>query len=423
MSVMIVEPSQAVASMLDALFGRFGFESRVVRSGKEALECLRTTPVELLCFAYELGDMNGIDFFVTAKANKLAHHEPGIMFAATNSRTTINRAAMAGVTECFSKHNLAQLERFVERFAGTRRMRIGGRVLLVEDSASAIEFYRQVLNRLGLQVDTCRSAESAIAAFAANKYDLIITDYVLAGSKTGYSVIQSVRESEGKSALTPVLVISSFDDMARKVEILRSGANDFLSKPVVAEELEVRVYNTLMMQKLMHRLESQHEVMKDIAMRDPLTTIYNRYFLNEISAELIADAKASGESLSLIVVDIDHFKQINDSHGHATGDKVLQQVAKTLQGICRREDVVARIGGEEFVVLLPGVPVQEAAARGELARERIASLALPCGLTITVSVGIAGLAADGGYDELFHRADSAMYGAKLAGRNRVEIAA
>ncbi|MFA6014797.1 MAG: diguanylate cyclase [Gallionellaceae bacterium] len=422
MNVLIVEPSRTVAFTLSTLFGKYGFESRVARSGQEALEMLKGNRIDLLCFTFELGDMDGIEFFVSAKAHKLVHHQPGLMFSSTPRKSVINRALMAGVTECFAKRHLAQLELFVERFAASHQVCINGKVLLVEDSMSSAMFYRQVLERMGLQIEHCKSAEEAIVKISAGeRFDLVVTDYILAGAQTGFSVIRAVRESFGKKALTPILAISSFDDIARKVEILRNGANDFVGKPVVAEELEVRVFNMLKMQKLMSRLESQHEVMKDIAMRDTLTSLYNRYHLNEISPRLIAEAHESGQSLSLMVIDADHFKEINDTHGHKTGDEVLQQIAKALQGICRSDDLLARIGGEEFVVILPNIGLAEATARGAATRARIESLN-PCGISVTASIGVAALHKGETYDELFQRADSAMYRAKTEGRNRVVTA-
>ncbi len=422
MNVLIVDPSRTVTATLSSLFAKHGFEPRVAKLGNEALETLQRSPTDLLCFAYELGDMNGIEMFVTAKARKLLHHQPVVMFTSTLRKSVVNRALDAGVTECFQKCNLDHFEHFIENFAVSHRQRISGTVLLVEDSATSVMYYRQVLERIGLVVEVSRSAEDAIERFAAEHFDLVVTDYVLSGKATGFAVVRAVRDSLGKKALTPILVISSFDETARKVEVLRNGANDFVAKPVVAEEMEVRVSNLMKMQKMMRRLENQHEAMKTLAMRDPLTGLCNRHHLHEIMPGLIADAHEESRALSLLVLDLDHFKQINDTRGHDIGDRVLAQAAKTLQALCRGDDLVARVGGEEFVVALPGMTLDKALDRAESVRAWIESLTTSFDVGVSASIGVAEMGADENYEQLFKRADGAMYRAKQAGRNRVEAA-
>lgn len=126
MNVLIVEPSRTIAYTLSTLFGKHGFETRVAQCGQEALEMLEEKSPQLLCFTFELGDMDGIDFFVCARARKLVHHQPGLLFSSTPGKSVINRALMAGVTECFSKRHLYQLEQFVEKFAASSQVGING---------------------------------------------------------------------------------------------------------------------------------------------------------------------------------------------------------------------------------------------------------------------------------------------------------
>ena len=262
MKVLIVDPSNTVVLTLTDMFGRCGFESRVAADGQSALNILEHEPVDLLCFTFELADMDGIDFLIAAKARKLLHHQPCLMFASTEDTDVTVRALTAGVTECFSKKNLDSLEQFIQRFAENNRSRLHDRVLLVEDSASSALYFRQILEQIGLHVDCCRNAEEAITQFSAQEYDLVLADYVLDGPQSGLTVIRAVRETPGDKGQTPILAISSFGDTARKVEIFRSGANDFVSKPMVAEVLEMRVRNLLHIRNLMRRLESQHAAMK-----------------------------------------------------------------------------------------------------------------------------------------------------------------
>jgi len=366
--------------------------------------------------------MNGIEFFSAARASKAHNRQPALLFASTHDKEVVGRAIEAGITECFSKRQLPQLEQFVEVYSLTNKSRLTGNALLVEDSRSAAHLLREVLTRLGLYVDTCDSAEAAIAQFDRKHYDLIVTDYMLSGTATGFAIIRAVRGTPGRKGSTPILVISSFDDPSRRVEALRNGASDFVSKPVVAEELEVRVIHLVTLQNMMRQLESQHEAMRVMAMHDQLTSLYNRYFLETKSAGLIETARTKGDPLSLLVVDIDHFKRINDTHGHKAGDHVLEATAAMMQRFARHDDVVARVGGEEFVILMPQVDLGNAIERADELRQLIAAQR-PGDIDVTVSIGATTLGDGDTYDDLFRRADTAAYRAKEAGRNRVEVMA
>jgi two-component system cell cycle response regulator len=421
MKVLIVEPSRLVTLLLDTMFQKHGIEPIIVKTGDEALALLAKEEVDLLCLAFELGDMNGVDLVTTARKRKLLGSQPVLMFTSTYNKKTIAQALRAGITECFAKHQIAELDKFVEHFISGKALNIGGRVLLVEDSATSALSYTKLLGKLGLTVDLSKTAEDAVQKFASGHYDLVLTDYLLAGADTGLAVIRAIRESGGRKAKTPILAISALRDTVRRVEILRHGANDFVGKPVVAEELEMRVYNLITIQRLMQRLESQHEAMKDIAMHDQLTSLYNRHYLHARIPALIEKAGAAGKPLSVAIVDIDHFKRVNDKRGHAVGDQVLAEVAKTMLLVAGQDDMVVRFGGEEFLLVMPNTSSIEAVHRAEELRTRI-ERAQPGGLPITVSIGVAELAPGESFEQQISRADDAVYRAKDSGRNRVEIA-
>jgi two-component system cell cycle response regulator len=421
MKALVIEPSRLIARLLTALFQKHGVDSIVVRNAGEGLVALESAKVDLICLAYELEDMNGIDMVTMAAQKNLIATQPVLMFASTHDKKMVDRALHAGVTECFSKHQMAELDHFVEHFAAAQAMRISGKVLLIEDSATSALFCVNVLSKIGLMVDHCRSAEEAVKMFSEQSYDLVLTDYILAGTDTGLAVIRSVRDSAGNKSKTPILAISALNDKARRIEILRHGANDFIGKPVLAEELEMRVYNLITFRRLMAKLEQQHEVMTEMAMHDQLTSLFNRYYLQTHVMAMIEADKRNRHSLSVAIVDIDHFKRVNDEYGHAAGDRVLIDVAETMQRERGKEDLVIRFGGEEFLIVMPNTPATGALEKAELLRQRIEAVNHG-GLPVTVSIGIATRNSGETLDQQIRRADDAVYGAKRAGRNRVEVA-
>ena len=422
MNVLIVEPSKFVTSVLRNVCAKYGMTTRFAHSGRGGLSELAHEGADLILMSYELGDMTGTEFFVQAKITRNGRNVPGILVSASHQAAMVSEALQAGITECFAKTEIQRLEDFLQQFSASALARFDGKVLLVEDSKTAALFARKVLEEMGLAVETIESAEQAITALTSNSYDIVITDYILAGSKSGLSVIRAIRQSPGRKSLTPILAMSSLVEPTRKIEILRNGANDFVLKPVIAEELRVRVGNLLTAQTLMRRLEAQSQAMRDMAMRDQLTGLFNRHYVQARLPELIANAEERKRPLSLIVIDIDHFKEVNDGHGHDIGDLALTDVAAGLSELTSEvsTDVLARFGGEEFILLLPQTDLDTAQLRAEALRLGIAAIR-PAGLALTVSLGVATRQTGESFEALFRRADSAVYRAKQRGRNRVEI--
>jgi two-component system cell cycle response regulator len=417
MKALIVEPSRMIRNVFVSLFSKNNVSASAVETAAEALASLEAERVDFLCFSMQLRDMTGIDFFVLAKERGLIGKHPSVMLTSSQESIT-TKAVSLGVTECFSKNEPSKFEAYVDQWATSSTAKLNGEVLLVEDSSSQAAFLEKLLSSQGLTTTRVANGEDCLKLITQHKYDLVLVDYMLEGTLTGLGVIRNIRGLDGRAGKLPILAISSFDDIPRRIEMLRSGANDFVLKPVVPEEFQVRVGNLIQLRQALDYLEEQHSALYDVAMHDRLTSAYNRHYITERTQELIRQSLATRSPLSLIVMDIDHFKRINDNYGHSMGDSVLVAIASTLHEYAGEGGIVARMGGEEFMVVLPGIDDFFAASKAEKMREVIEELE-PAGLRVTASFGVAQLLPGETYDNLFCRADSAMYEAKRAGRNQV----
>lgn len=418
LKTLLIDPSRFQRSVIASVFVRRNVEVDMAENAAAGLKALAEGRYDILCFSLELGDMRGPEFYREALRRKLAGNIPALMLAGTPDKAVFDDAIAAGVTDCFRKADLDDLERHVEQWEKRATRRMSGRVLLVEDSDVAANFCTEVMVGLGLSVTRFCTAEEAIPSLEREDYKIIVTDFVLEGLQTGLSVIRAARSQPGRRGELPILALSAIDSVSRRVDILRAGANDFVTKPVVAEELAARLGNLLMLRELFDQLESQHALVREMALRDGLTSLHNRHHLMAEMPRLMQEAESQGMPLSVAVVDVDHFKKINDKYGHTRGDEVLVAVADVLRGIVRGQQLLVRYGGEEFVLVLPGTTTLQAGLGAERLREKIAA-ANPSGVPVTASFGIATLHPGENFDQLFSRADAALYEAKRSGRNQV----
>jgi two-component system cell cycle response regulator len=192
--------------------------------------------------------------------------------------------------------------------------------------------------------------------------------------------------------------------------------------PVQEEELMARAKNLIVNKQLLDKVKLQGKHLEKLAMTDQLTSLYNRHFLADVAPRKISEACRHGFAISLIVIDVDYFKLVNDTHGHARGDIVLVEIAKILKNACRKEDIIARVGGEEFVIILSHCGGKDAEIKSGVLCKEIESLN-PGNIPVTASFGVAGLAVGKqcDFDELFTVADDAVYKAKAQGRNCVIV--
>ena len=420
MNALIIEDSPVFRQMVQHTLEELGFQTECAELAAEGMKALEQRRFDLLILDLHLPDQSGLEIARRIRAQAAHRLLPILMLTSDDSKLLMQRALDAGVTELFRKTKIAELHDSLREYIARMQRQLKGRVMLIEDSPTTSELLAYMLNRMNLEVDRFETGEAALEAVTKSNYDLIVSDIVLAGQMTGLGVTRAIRSMDGEVSRTPILGLSALEDAARKIEMLKMGANDYVSKPVVEEEFVARVGNLISSKQLFDQVQQQRRELRERSIRDALTGLYNRHYLSEVSSQLFAHADRQQRPLSVMMVDLDHFKKINDTYGHDVGDKVLASVGQLLAQDCRQGDVAARFGGEEFVILLPDCTQAAATQRAERLLADLRALK-PADITVTASIGISaqGSSQIMGFDQLFKMADEAVYEAKQSGRNRV----
>jgi len=239
--------------------------------------------------------------------------------------------------------------------------------------------------------------------------------------------ICSQLKSLEKSRQTPILIIVDPDDHQRLLRALDMGVNDYLIRPIDKQELLARVSTQIRRWRYAEQLRISVQTSLEMAVTDALTGLYNRRYMDTQLGQMAAHSVNRGKPMSVLAIDVDFFKPVNDTHGHDAGDRVLQELAARMRASVRNIDMVCRTGGEEFIAVLPATDLRVAEKIAERMRKAISArpfnaAAVP--INITVSIGIAAIEGpDGNIEELLKRADQALYRAKRDGRNRIVLAA
>ncbi|EFH13362.1 diguanylate cyclase, partial [Teichococcus cervicalis] len=353
---------------------------------------------------------------------QLAGRCPVVLLTAGTGFADRLAAARAGVEAVVPKPaDLNELADWLDQFAGPRQENPLS-ILVVDDDSLLAEAYALVLRQAGMQVTTVSDPERALGAMAAINPDLVLMDMQMPGVE-GIELARIIRQSRRSQSL-PILFLSAEQDEERQILARRLGGDDFIPKPVDLGRLATLV-----------RLRAERaRALRALMDTDSLTGLLNHgRFKERLELELLR-AWREGHALSLGILDLDHFKSVNDTHGHLMGDRVIRGLARSLQRRLRRTDLLGRYGGEEFAVLLLNTPPETARGILDAIRERFAATAFETGgaaLRVSFSAGIAGLPpapegrvaeAGGAAEAMISAADAALYAAKRAGRNRVALA-
>jgi diguanylate cyclase (GGDEF)-like protein len=305
------------------------------------------------------------------------------------------------------------------------------KILVVDDSKTQLDWVQAVLVREGFDVRTAVDGKEAIRKVRTEPPDLVLLDMVLP-DMDGLEVLRIVKAKSDEHFI-PVIILSVKADLDSKVAGLRIGADDFLAKPFAEAELLARCAAMLRIKKLQDELRATQRKLEEQSITDSLTGLRNRRFFDERLHEEFGRAQRYSDPVSLIMLDLDHFKRVNDRYGHQVGDMVLREAAGLLKGSLRDPDIPARYGGEEFAVILPKTHVQGALAVAERVWRAIGNKLFrhshgdgpgagpPVELRVTVSLGVAFFPSkDITTAQLLVKfADEALYQAKNSGRNSI----
>ncbi len=292
-------------------------------------------------------------------------------------------------------------------------------ILIIDDQRASRELLAEMIHELGYRAAIAETGLEGLRLVRDLRPALVLLDVVMP-EFDGFKIAAAIKSMQ---TFVPVMLLTGLHDIESKRRGQAAGADDFLSKPVPMLELQIRIAAMLRIKALTDALDVANKKLAELAETDSLTGIANRRRIEQI---LAVEHERSGRyrrPLTVMVADIDHFKKINDSAGHAVGDEALRAVARELQTTLRQSDQVGRIGGEEFVVVAPEVGAAGAMALAERLRRRVEELVQVNGSPVTISIGV--MAWDGSGDvpvaELLRVADAALYEAKRNGRNRVQL--
>lgn len=301
------------------------------------------------------------------------------------------------------------------------------KILIADDSIVSRHLLEATLRKWGYEVTVaCDGAEALQILEREDAPALIILDWMMPGM-TGLEVCQRIRQ-RGSEPYIYILLLTSKSQKEDLIEGMDAGADDYITKPFDQNELQVRLRAGTRLVDLQAQLLSAREALREQATRDSLTHLWNRSSIIEALTRELARSERELSPVGVVIVDLDHFKHINDNHGHPAGDAVLREAARRMQSSVRQYDSIGRYGGEEFLILLPRCGEAESYSQAERLRKQLAQTEIcfnDTSLRITASFGVTAAIPGQPWtaEGLIRKADEALYVAKNSGRNRVEVLA
>ena len=447
--ILIVDDMPANTRLLEAKLAAEYYQVSSARDGFEALATARDWQPDLILLDVMMPGMDGYECCRQLKDDAVTLHIPVVMVTALGEPSERLRGLEAGADDFLTKpvdydtlvarvRSLVRLKRLLDEWRArgdtaralglsTDRLLIpsiaGARALVVDDWDQSAQSIRDALTEDGVISAYAGGGAEAMRMTAAVNFDLLVINLSLV-DEDSLKLVSILRASDATHE-TPLLLVGELGEKDRILRGFELGANDWLIQPIDPHELRARARNQIRRKFYQDRLRSDLGTALEMALTDPLTGLYNQRYLRRHLSGLIESGQ--GRQLAVLMVDVDHFKLVNDRYGHASGDRALRLIADSLRINTRVFDSVARYGGEEFVVVMPGTGPTEATAAAERLRLAVEAVefnaAVGMRLALTVSIGVACTPiATGSPELLLQAADTALYDAKRNGRNRVEVA-
>src|SRR5471030_2807827 len=448
--VLVVDDVPANVKLLEARLSAEYFDVATAYSGSEALALCERAECDIVLLDVMMPDMDGFEVCRKLKSNPATHHIPVVMVTALDQPSDRVKGLEAGADDFLTKpvtdvalvsrvRSLARLKMVTDelRMRAHTAKEIGiqspekeavtetgrnGKILIVDDRKNS---YDRIVATLSTEHSVDVESDPAEALFhaAEGNYDLAIVSLGLQNFD-GIRLCSQIRSLE-RTRGVPILAVAEADNNERLVRGLEIGVNDYLIRPIDKNEMLARVRTQIKKKRYTERLRDNANKSIEMAITDALTGLNNRRYMETHLQSLVDQAAARGKPLAVLILDIDYFKSVNDTHGHDAGDDVLREFALRIRKSIRNIDLACRYGGEEFVIVMPETDMAVATMVAERIRRRIATEPFPIQqgarkLEITISIGLAAIGVPGDTAAaILKRADTALYRAKRDGRNRV----
>ena len=447
--VLVVDDILPNVKLLEAKLASEYYEVLTATSGAEALEKVEREAPDIVLLDVMMPGMDGFEVCNRIKNNPAVAHIPVVMVTALTDSEDKVRGLESGADDFLSKPIndmalMARVRSLVRLKMATDEWRVrentanqlgvvdessnlmneladNAKVLVVEDKDFEQRKIEETLSKDHDAITMVTSGAEVMEKVTERDYEVLIVSLNL-DNEDGLRLCSHLKSNE-RTRSVPIVMMGSEDDFPRIAQGLEMGAHDYILRPLDRNELLARVRTQVRRKRFQERLRATYEVSLSMALTDSLTGLYNRRYLEVHLEKLLLKNQESRKALAVLMIDIDHFKGVNDTHGHNVGDEILKIFSERLKDNLRSFDLVARLGGEEFVAILPDVSEERAHMVAERLRRSISDVPFPCaaeGGELSISTSIGGALIDHGehsIQEVLERSDKCLYEAKNGGRN------